>query len=106
MYGTRRAAEGWQDEYGGSLVEMGFQQGAASPCVFSHASRHIVVSVHGDDFTAAGPKDSLDWFESELKKRYALTMGGRLGLGKNDDKVRIGCFCFTNAGKEYGTNCQ
>ena len=59
MYGTRRAAEGWQDEYSGSLVEIGFTQGSASPCVFHHESRGIVVSVHGDDFTAAGPKTSL-----------------------------------------------
>ena len=60
MYGTRRAAEGWQDEYSTRLVEAGFVQGIASACVFHHEQRGIAVSVHGDDFTATGPKDQLD----------------------------------------------
>ena len=34
MYGTRRAADGWQDEYSTRLREAGFTQGMASPCVF------------------------------------------------------------------------
>ena len=45
-----------------------------------------MVSVHGDDFTAAGPKDSLDWFEAQMKSKYELTVGGRLGPGARDDK--------------------
>ena len=61
MYGTQRAADGWQSEYSSALIGMGFTQGTASACVFSHIERGIVLSVHGDDFTAAGPKDSLDW---------------------------------------------
>ena len=86
MYGTRRAAEGWQNEYSASLVEMGFSQGAASPCVFHHRLQGVMVSVHGDDFTAAGPKSALDWFEAQLKARYELTVGGRLGPGPDDCK--------------------
>ena len=35
MYGTRRAAEGWQNEYSTRMVEAGFIQGDASPCVCS-----------------------------------------------------------------------
>ena len=31
---------------------------------FSSIDRGIVLSVHGDDFTAAGPKDSLDWYQN------------------------------------------
>ena len=81
MYGTRRAAEGWQDEYSGTMVSMGFTQGKASACVFMHAERHIAVSVHGDDFTATGPKRQLDWFEERMRQHYELTVGGRLGPG-------------------------
>ena len=58
---------------------MGFVQGSASACVFAHKAKGIVVSVHGDDFTAAGPKSSLDWYEAQMKQRYELTVGGRLG---------------------------
>ena len=36
MYGTQRAAEGWQDEYSSKIVEAGFIQVIASPCVFHH----------------------------------------------------------------------
>ena len=86
MYGTRRAAEGWQEEYSSFLRGLGFVQGSASACVFRHPERHVVVSVHGDDFTASGAKPMLDWFEQGMRARYELTVGGRLGPGPSDDK--------------------
>ena len=86
MYGTRRAAEGWQDEYSTRMVELGSVQGLASLCVFNSPSRRISVSVHGDDFTAVGSKQQLDWFEKTLRAQYELTVGGRLGPGPKDDK--------------------
>ena len=36
MYGTRRAADGWQSECNRSLVEFRFTQGTSSACVFVH----------------------------------------------------------------------
>ena len=36
MYGTRDAADGWQEEYSTSLIALGFTQGRASPCLFAH----------------------------------------------------------------------
>ena len=81
MYGTQRAAEGWQDECSSALISMGFVQGSASACVFAYKAKNIVLSVHGDDFTAAGPRDSLDWFESQMKQRYELTIEGSVGPG-------------------------
>ena len=86
MYGTRRAAEGWQDEYSATLIAAGFTQGKASACVFVHPVRGIAVSVHGDDFTATGPKSELDRFEQVMRQHYELTVGGRLGPGPADDK--------------------
>ena len=54
MYGTRAAADGWQEEYSTFLVDtLGFSQGTSSPCVFRHPVRQLVVSVHGGDFTTA-----------------------------------------------------
>ena len=90
MYGTRAAADGWQEEYSSTLVsELDFVQGVASPCLFRHVSRAIVVSVHGDDFTAAGPKSDLDWYESEMKKHYELTTQPRLGPALEDGKEAV-----------------
>jgi hypothetical protein len=37
-----------------------FSQGTASPCVFRHSSRAMMMTVHGDDFTTVGPKEDLD----------------------------------------------
>ena len=86
MYGTRGAADGWQEEYSTSLVDMGFVQGMSSACVFVHQGRGLFCTVHGDDFTTVGGKIGLDWFEGELKKRYELTVGPRLGPGEFDAK--------------------
>ena len=104
MYGTQRAAEGWQDECSSALVEAGFVQGRASACVFNHPERGISVFVHGDDFTAAGPKYQLDWFEAMLKQKYELKVGGRLGPGPTDDKeatVLNRVIRWTKSGVEY-----
>ena len=65
---------------------MGFEQGCASACVFRHSTRKIVLSVHGDDFTASGPKSSLDWWQKRMDAKYELTIGGRLGPGVEDAK--------------------
>ena len=72
MYGTRAAADGWQQEYSGYLRTIGFEQGEASPCVFVHKGRNISTSVHGDDFTSVGPKVELDWLEAQLENKYEL----------------------------------
>ena len=86
MYGTRAAADGWQQEYSGFMRTVGFAQGEASPCIFVHAARGIAVSVHGDVFTSTGPKCELDWFESQLEGKYELRKGGRLGPADGDCK--------------------
>ena len=42
MYGTRRAADGWQEEYSTMLVqELGFTQGISCPNTFSHGEKGI-----------------------------------------------------------------
>ena len=86
MYGTRAAADGWQQEYSGFLRSIGFRQGAACPCLFINSEKQLAVSVHGDDFTTAGPKCEIDWFENLLEKKYELKKGGRLGPGPEDTK--------------------
>ena len=90
MYGTRAAADGWQEEYSVTLVSaLGFVQGLACPCVFRHPEREVVVSVHGDDFTAAGSKNELDWFEASMNEHYELTAQPRIGPGEQDAKEGI-----------------
>ena len=52
LYGTRDAATNWEAHYTRLLLEAGFVQGLASPCIFYNKVRDIRVVVHGDDFTA------------------------------------------------------
>ena len=42
--------------------------------------------MHGDDFTTAGPKCEIDWFEKLLEDKYELKKGGRPGPGPSDTK--------------------
>ena len=81
MYGTQAVADGWQQEYSSTMVEIGIEQGVACPCVFWHKAQSVECSVHGDDFTTAGAKPDLDWFESELEAKYELRKDGRIGPG-------------------------
>ena len=86
------------------MTDAGCIQGVASPFVFHHPTRNIACSVHGDDFTAAGSKAELDWFEATLKKSCELTVGGRLGPGPTDDKeatVLGRVIRWTDIGIEY-----
>ena len=105
MYGTRRAAEGWHDEYADYLTEvLGFDKGDASACVFRHKTRGIMTSVYGDDFTNTGSKRELDWFLGQLKDRYELIENARLGPGSGDDKetrVLNRIIRWTDSGLEY-----
>ena len=104
MYGTKAAADGWQQEYSGFLKTMGFAQGAACPCVFVNVKRGLATSVHGDDFTTVGAKCEQDWFEKQLKAKYELKVGGRLGPGPNDCKeltILNRVIRWTDIGIEY-----
>ena len=67
------------------MIAHAFVQGTACPCIFLNVELDVVVSAHGDDFTAVGPRDSLDQYEAMLEKAYELKKGGRLGPGAEDD---------------------
>ena len=72
LYGTRDAAQNWAKEYTGTLLKQGFEQGRASPCNFKHVGKRISMTVHGDDFTATGPQNSLIWLENVMKAAYDI----------------------------------
>ena len=104
MYGTRAAADGWQQEYSRFMRSVGFQQGETSPCIFTHKLKGLAVSVHGDDFTSTGPKCHLDWLEAKLESKYELRKGGCLGPGAKDCKeltVLNRVMRWTKGGLEY-----
>ena len=77
MYGTRDAAQNWEEEYSSFLLESGFRRGKASPCVFFHKERNLHLVVHGDDFTNSRPKDALDCLEQVIIEEYEISVGPR-----------------------------
>jgi hypothetical protein len=90
MYGTRDASQNWEEEYGSTMLKLGFTKGLASPCVFYHEKRNLRVVVHGDDFTILGWANDLDWFKERITDKYEIKHRGRLGPGDSDDKqIRI-----------------
>ena len=72
LYGTRDAAQNWSQEYTAYLRREGFEVGKASPCNFKHSHRELVVTVHGDDFTATGPEEDLQWFKKTMAALYEV----------------------------------
>ena len=46
--------------------------GKHSACNFWHPSRDVAVTVHGDDFTATGRENELQWFNGILKGAYEV----------------------------------
>ena len=90
VYGTRDAGAIWEDVYRDTLEAIGFTSGVASPCCFKHPTKNISVVVHGDDFTALGDDDTLDWYEGEMAKHFEIKIRGRLGEGcKGPNEIRI-----------------
>ena len=90
LYGTRDAPALWERFAASQLEDLGFIRGSASPCVFRHASRDLVVLIHGDDFVFAGAAADLVWVHKELEQRILLKKVGTLGSDSGDvQEIRI-----------------
>ena len=46
MYGTRDAAQNWEEEYTEFMISTGFTRGKGSPCIFMHKERNIRAVIH------------------------------------------------------------
>ena len=86
MYGTRAAADRWQEECSTFLVRVGFRQRPGNPNVSFQETRCISVSVHGDDFTASGLADELGWYERRIGEEYEISIQPCIGPGPSDAK--------------------
>ena len=90
VYGTRDAGALWEECYSDALVMMGFRRGLANPCCFYHPEKQISLVVHGDDFTALGPRKSLLWYEAALAESFEIKLKGRLGEAADcNNEVRL-----------------
>ena len=73
FYGTRDAPQNWTKTYTDFLVKIGFKVGKGCACNFHHPSRDITLTVHGDDFTAAGSTKELEWLRAQFEARFEIT---------------------------------
>ena len=70
-------------------MEIGFEQGRASPCTFYNKSRGIRTYVHGDDYVSIGMPEQLSWLKAQLEKRYIVKTQA-LGPGEeNQQQIKI-----------------
>ena len=74
LHVTRDAAQNWAHEYTSFLLSFGFQVGRASPCKFTHRTRRVHLTVHGDEFTVVASAKQIAWLGEAMKKRYELKM--------------------------------
>ena len=72
FYGTRDAAKNWSQTYTAFLTKIGFKIGFGSTCNFSHKERGLALTVHGDDFTATGSDQNLEWLKTEFEKMFEI----------------------------------
>lgn len=83
--GTRDAAQNWEEELGECFIQMGLKKGTASPCVYRHHARGVELAVHGDDVTAQGNIDDLEWLIKAMRAKYDIKtqlIGERADLAK------------------------
>ena len=86
LYGMRKAASGWEDDYAAKLVGDGFVRGVGASTVFYNPVTEVRVVVHGDDFTFAGTKKELTKVHRKMEEWYEIKLRGVMGSEGSDVK--------------------
>ena len=86
MYGTRDAANGWEEFHREKLAGIGYGAGAASSCVFANREKASSGAAHGDDFVFEGEEPALLELEAGLRKHMIVQKKALLGPDAGDDK--------------------
>jgi len=87
LYGMRKAAAGWEDDYAEKLEGAGFKRGIGAPTVFYNEVTNVRVVVHGDDFTFAGIREELEKMKVKLAEWYEIKMRGIMGSAADEVKA-------------------
>ena len=85
LYGTRDAPANWEAAIKEVMLKLNFVQARSNSCLYFHEGLQIRCEVHGDDFTAVGPKDKFQWFAAALKKFWTIDIRGILGPPRMKD---------------------
>ena len=88
LYGTRDAAQNWEEELATTLSSLKLTRGSACSCVWrGHIKgEHIVATVDGDDITSGGERSAVEFLIRMISKKYEIkkhVIGEDLDLEKN-----------------------
>lgn len=70
IYGEAAAPMLWEETVAPWIESLGFVRGKNEKSVFYHPHRDLIVLLYVDDCFADGDKEHIDWFFSELDKRF------------------------------------
>ena len=86
LYGTRDAANAWDEFFNEAVVRREYEVGLSSPCLYYCAAEDSAGWRHGDDLVFEGPDEWLDRLEEGLRSEMILKRRAKLGWGTADDK--------------------
>ena len=86
LYGTRDAANAWDEFFNEAIVRREYEVGLSSPCLYYCAAEDSSGWRHGDDLVFEGPDEWLDRLEEGLRSVMILQRRAKLGWGAADDK--------------------
>ena len=67
IYGLKQAAHDWNQLLRRALLDWGFTQSQADPCLYVHLERKVWLLVYVDDIAIAVPKKcNVTWFQEIL----------------------------------------
>lgn len=94
LYGLKQSPREWNAVIHAYLIEKGFKQSAADPCIYvkREGSDVVFVGVYVDDIITIGKGKMVDEFRVELRDYFKMTDGGKLEwyLGIAFDKLQDG----------------
>lgn len=71
LYGLKQSARDWNLLLKSMMLEWGFRQSLADPCLFVHKTMEVMVLVFVDDIAAAARENAhLTWFYEKLSSRF------------------------------------
>ena len=74
LYGTRDAAQNWEEELASTLTGFRLTRGSACPCVWRGRIKgeDVVATVHGDDITIGGQRTAVEFLAKMISKKYEI----------------------------------
>ena len=104
LYGMRKAASGWEEDFAENFKKEGFRRGRGAPTVFFNKDSGVRVVVHGDDFTVSGVKKGLEHLRDKMAEWYEIKDRGIMGSGRGEIrevKILGRTVRWTDEGIEY-----